>query len=143
MKTISDHWWTSDKDSCHGQVFQDVRAIEDQGGTRNSMRTWLDLYLDREIADFSTIAKSRHMSLFGGLQGVNLNVIKSCIDTVQAKIVSHRPRAQYTTVEGRFGDRQKAKKLEQWTQSLLNILLDNPVYKTKYHIYFFLKIAYI
>lgn len=116
---FSNTWWCKEEMEPHGPIFQTIRDLETRGSEhRLSMRKHLGLYMNSEVNDLNSVVGSRMKPLFGESELLNLNVIKSCIDTVAAKIASHHPRPMFTTEDGEHRDREKARGLERWTDGL-------------------------
>lgn len=114
----TDHFWKCEEGQEHTSVFSILDGIDQRSDTGlDRYSEYLSAYLDRDLSGFSTTLQN-WSGYFGGPKGINLNVTKSCIDTVLAKIVPHRVRPMFLTTEGKFEDRQKAKLLERWVEGL-------------------------
>lgn len=110
-------WWKQDKGMVHEGAFAFVDDLKDTLTEQDSrLRKWLSLYTARDIQGLepgSVVTKLRELLNDAGLR---LNVIRSAIQTLYARICPHKPRPVFLTSGGNWEDKQKAKLLEKYVE---------------------------
>lgn len=108
----SHRWWLQDEPHLH--IFANIKAIEsNQAYRKTSNLRFFRLYANKEILGFASGIYSRTSATDTVTNRVTLNVVRSCTDSIVAKIAKNRPRPIFLT-EGEFSLKQRAKKLTKY-----------------------------
>jgi len=106
-------WWEKSNGEPHEDLKLTVDNLQHEHDRREMHhKTWLNLYTNRQYSSFKPGEAEYALSLLEGmvgasghagiLQGVKLNVIQSCIDTLSSKIAASRPRPQFLASDGEW-----------------------------------------
>lgn len=117
-------WYTSDKDSAHGDLFKQIRYLDrSQVNVQQSNLRHMRLYLNEDLASLSysglVTASASAYGAASGKSRLSVNVVKSCIDTLVAKIAKSKIKPTFLTDKGSFEKQTEAKKLNQFVSGLL------------------------
>ncbi len=106
-------WWTVDEEDAYNHMIKLVQVIDEN----QSDRKWSDLSHGRLYQDIPG-----HQPIKGQRKhnAVTYNVIKSCIDTLVAKIGQNKPRPRALTEKGDYTQQQKAKCLTKYLDGMLH-----------------------
>ena len=112
-------WWFEDEE----HQYRDINAIVKHMGIAQAYRNMsflrhARLYHNLELLGFNPSAHARVQEYPMMNNRVTFNVVKSCIDTVQSKIASNRPRPMFLTEDGDWSLQTKAKLLTQYVGGL-------------------------
>lgn len=122
----SQKWWKVPEINTFNYVFKTVQAIKDQQTYRRfQMIKYQRLYSNYEVMGFASTMFSRTTTENILNNRISLNVVKSVIDTITAKIAKNKPRPEFLTQKGDFSLQQKAKKLNQYLDGVFD---DNDIY---------------
>lgn len=105
-------WW--DAKEPHKVVFDCLNQIRKRDGDRKELT--LDnmrLYGNRDLLGASVTSYTQTKSK----DRLTLNIIKSAIDTVSAKIAKSRPKPTFLTHGGNYSLKRKARLLERWVDA--------------------------
>ena len=94
-KLKGDQWWNSDNDQISDRVFSIVRSLEDdQLLLKDENRLYSSLYSNRGMIgmDFDDYTD---FDITWDDDAVSFNVIRSCCDTITAKIAKSRPTIKF------------------------------------------------
>lgn len=118
--TVEGKWWNVPEDRLPETVMASVTAIINNSKNKKDLwRLFLSMYENKPLNSLDPLSLSR-ASLSG--KRLSLNVVKSCVDTICAKLSKNRPKPQILTVEGDFELQEKAEKLNRFLEGvLLNI----------------------
>ncbi len=109
-------WWTCD-DDVHEHMVRLVRSIqENQNSRRADDLRHAFLYQNRQTNDVMLGTKN----LLPDRYNVTYNVVKSCVDTLTSKITQNRPRPRILTEKGNYEKQDRAKKLTQYLDGILD-----------------------
>jgi hypothetical protein len=120
---IKQKWWEYNERQLTESVFNVALRIENN--QRSMWRAnvgWAQLYENLDTLGympnffapiFGTIPPSATMG-----NRLTYNIIKSCVDSVTAKIAKNKPRAKFITTDGSFKTKRKSKKLTQYLDGL-------------------------
>ena len=123
VEEIKVPWWTLSGREAAQAVFQIAFKIE--GNQRSMWRAnigWAQLYENLDTLGympnffapiFGTIPPSASVG-----NRLTYNIIKSCVDSVTAKIAKNKPRVKFVTTDGTFKEQRRAKKLTQYLDGL-------------------------
>lgn len=116
QKRLLNYWWQSKEDQVHAAVFPIVKYLhQNQSYRRDRDLIHMRLYGNMDIAgmvgreyfhDNSPKAQSK----------IKLNVCKSVVDTVVAKMAKNRPRPMFLTDGGNHKKKMKAKRLNKYVE---------------------------
>lgn len=104
-----ERWWNATKEDAWKSVFATVLSIEDRQISRK--HNWNNYRAFYENKGTNSPASDGRIPLVWNDGRLTLNVIRSCIQTVAAKISQEKPRAFFLTSHADFGLQQKAEKL--------------------------------
>jgi hypothetical protein len=121
---IKSHWWfIQDQRQLAQTIFQIAFKIE--GNQRSLWRAnigWAQLY---ENLDTLGYMPNFFAPIFGTVppssaigNRLTYNIIKSCVDSVTAKIAKNKPRVKFVTTDGSFKLQRQSKKLTQYLDGL-------------------------
>ena len=109
--TPYEDWWTVDDQDVHQHLIQLINVIDEN----QSERKWDDLVHGKLYQDSPMVSKGRRKQ-----NSVTYNVIKSCIDTLVAKIGQNKPRPRILTEKGNYDQQQRAKNLTKYLDGMLH-----------------------
>jgi len=120
---VKDPWWTYEDRELAESVFQVANKID--GNQRSLWRAnigWAQLY---ENLDTLGYMPNFFAPIFGTVpptsavgNRLTYNVVKSCVDSVVAKISKNKPRAKFTTNGASYVQQQRAQKLTEYVDGL-------------------------
>lgn len=118
-------WWNEPQDTLFQAVFGVVNRIqESQVGRRINNFNYAKLYQDLNLLSyyggFYSNNRTVNSSQNRAQARCTYNIIKSCIDTVSAKVSKDKPKVQFLTEEGDYSLQTKAKKLTQYVSGLFD-----------------------
>ncbi|HET7378715.1 MAG TPA: hypothetical protein VFJ24_01615 [Gaiellales bacterium] len=121
-----DRWWEAD-DPGHAMASAAKRIYELQSFRYFQTAIHQRLYENQPTPRFGALSRPSPPPLTSSVFGnrVTLNVIKSCIDSVAAKIAKNKPRIEFVTSGGNWAQQERAKQLSKW--------VDGIFYETKFH----------
>jgi len=116
---VKTQWWTAEKQQAHEGIFATVASLDQsQSHVKDRYLHYLRLYMARDIAGLSP---SECQALSAGLnQPLQLNVIRSCIQTVAALVTPNRPRPRFLTESGRWEHKTRSRKLEKLVDGIFD-----------------------
>ena len=116
-------WWELEHDDAAKVLFATMRQWDQTSGIQQANIRNMRLYSNRElgalnIANYITNAGTSPDSLAyspGGQQNrVSFNVVKSCVDTLQAKIAKNKIKVQFLTAGGTLEQQTRGRKLTKF-----------------------------
>lgn len=112
-------WWLEPKENLHEHIFPIVHNIQEKQAYRrlNNIK-FCRLYQNLEIMGFYGSMYSRTANANISNNRLTLNVVKSCVDTVAAKLSKSKPKPMFLTQGGEWKIQQKAKKLNKFIEGL-------------------------
>jgi hypothetical protein len=111
-------WWqeTEDKDAADS-AWRQQKALEDQQAYRlEEYVRFARLYGNKDLAGLGIGQYARTRTPDSYKASSSLNVVRSCVDSVQAQTCSSRPRPAFVTDGGDFDQREKGKRLNKFTR---------------------------
>lgn len=114
---LSQQWWEDSVESKqrHERIVQLVDTIKkEQSYVDRDNLTHLRLYIKR---NYTADADGR-VQPAGSNERIGLNLVKSAIDTVAARICLQKPRPTFLTQGGRWKQRLRAKKLQKFVEGI-------------------------
>lgn len=117
-------WWTAEKGSVSGELFKHVRYLDrTQVSVQQSNLRHMRLYLNEDLTSLSysglVTASTSAYGAASGKSRLSVNIVKSCIDTLVAKIAKTKIKPTFLTDKGDFKKQSEAKKLNQFVSGLL------------------------
>jgi hypothetical protein len=110
-------WWKAPASSIHEHIFPIIKVI--QQNQQMAFDDYVDfarIYGNVDMVGMGPNSYSRTNPDFTHTKRITYNVVKSCIDTVAAKISKNKPRPQFLTDGGDYSLQQKAKKLTKFCE---------------------------
>lgn len=110
-------WWLELDDLIFKSVFNIVdRLTTNQTLRNNANLKFARLYQNMDLIGFASgiFGGQNSVSTVNAGRGPTYNVVKSCVDSVSAKIAKNKPKIQFLTEEGDFTLETKAKNLTQY-----------------------------
>jgi len=127
-KQKSFNWWDSTKSDAHESVFAAVAFLDkNQQYANQDFLRYAKLYGNSDIVGLTSSSYSRVDSSSSQMSRLTLNVIKSCCDTVTAKIAKNKPRPYFLTDGGDWSMQRRAK---QMTKFASGMFYKTRIYKT-------------
>lgn len=119
---IKAKWWTCDKDVMHRHVFGVLRRIRASQNYRSVQNLrFARLYSNMEIQSLSSGLYARAQDTVGMVQNrVTYNAIKSCTDTVAAKIAKNKVKPFFLTDGGSWDMQRRAMRTNQFIEGLFD-----------------------
>jgi len=117
MDKETSKWWSLDKKTAHESIFSVVKNMDTAQSWLN--QEYLDfarLYGNADIIGLTSATYYKMTPEFNSTKRLTLNVIKSAIDTVNAKISKNRPRPMFLTDGGDYSLQKKAKNLTKFIE---------------------------
>jgi hypothetical protein len=112
------YWWNAKEGEANQGLSQIVRHLrENQNYRHEDNLRHVRLYGNMDVVGLSTGNYSRPNAA-GINHRVTLNVIKSCVDTAQAKIAKNKPRPTFLTEGGNPKKQRQAKNLQKFIDGL-------------------------
>lgn len=112
--TIARRWWLAEDKDLWSSVWATVQRLKPQHDQwLSELREYEGLYNDTSWYDVQDIAKR------GESIRVSLNVIRSCVDTLSARIAKSKPRPMYVTDDAEWSLARKAKKRTDYVTGVL------------------------
>ena len=109
-------WWMEPENDAHGAIKRQVDTVrKDQSYVEEDNKDHLQLYCQRK---YSGMQPEGVIEPLGADDRIRLNMIKSAIDTVAARICMNKPRPMFVTAGGRWGQRLKAQKLQKFVEGV-------------------------
>lgn len=119
MSTQRYDWWNQSKSEAHEGVFGAVAFLDkNQNYVSQDFLRYAKLYGNADILGLTSTNYSRVDSSIGQVGRLTLNVIKSCCDTITAKIAKNKPRPYFLTDGGDYSLQKKAKLLTQFVDGM-------------------------
>lgn len=111
-------WWKADDSDVAEAIFSHVHYLDqNQTQVRDAHLLHMRLYGNTEFSGLRGVRFTR-TARKNRRGAMALNVIKSCIDTQNAKIAKNKPRPMFLTKGGNFAMRQKARKLSKFVEGI-------------------------
>ncbi|HVW29881.1 MAG TPA: hypothetical protein VHC69_31170 [Polyangiaceae bacterium] len=123
---LSPYWFDGEKTGAElaAAVAQTVKALElDNQGPLYEAAAAMSLY-NNVRPDIVVMEPTRLGSLWnvyngsGLANGLSLNVVKACVDTLMAKLGKSRPRVRFITDSGSDGLQQRARRLQRYVEGV-------------------------
>ena len=112
--SIARRWWLAEDKDLWSSVMATVQRLKPQHDAwLSELREYEGLYNDTSWYDVQDIAKR------GESIRVSLNVIRSCIDTLAARIAKSKPRPMYVTDDAEWKLARKAKRRTDYVTGVL------------------------
>jgi hypothetical protein len=112
-------WWTADAEKIPGTIFSLSKEFARAQSQRlSSLERWFRLYNNSPARG---VLPGNYYRTDYGVSRQNrltINVVKSCIDTLHAKIGKNRVRTLFLTSGGSWSEQKKAKQLQKFTDGL-------------------------
>ena len=126
FNALHTYWWNKDnQEESTRALWTSAKALENDNGTRSQDHLkWARLYGDFDSFN-GVMARSAVVHTKPRLNRLALNVVASCVDTLDAKIGKNQPRPEFITFGGDWTLHRKARRLNKFTQGLF--------YQTKFH----------
>lgn len=110
-------WWLLPKEQTHESVFATVAAMD-------KTQSWLEqhyldmarLYGNADILGLNASSYYRTSPEYNSTKRLTYNIIKSCIDTVAAKIAKNKPKPMFLTDGGDWSLQRRAKQLTKFNE---------------------------
>lgn len=120
-------WYTEKTTEDAAQIARDTEGVikTDLTGLINNWARYIGFYKDRFVNGFEPndwyYKASNHFRRVGYTDQPELthNVVRSCIDTVVAKITAHQPKAKFLTSGAFENTQEKAKDLEKFVDGVV------------------------
>jgi hypothetical protein len=117
MSDNSNRWWELSKENAHEAIFSLINKLDkDQAGSNQDYLDFARLYGNAAIMGLTPSSHYRVDADFTASKKLTLNVIKSCCDTVTAKIAKNKPRPMFLTEGGDYTLQKKAKLLTKFCE---------------------------
>lgn len=119
-------WWLADDSQIFTAVHSAIQTLI--GGSKSLRSYWLaflNVYTGRGIAGMSPweYNKTKRIgAVYGDENGISLNVVASCVDSVSSKLASNKPRVMFATVGGSYAQQKRAKQLTLYMDGLFDQL---------------------
>lgn len=111
MEKIQAQWWKKKSEEVPGTIFGIVNFLLTNQATRyQDNLDYMRLYSNRDVTSMASDAYGR----INRKDRLTLNVVQSCVDTLQAKIAKARPRPMFLTDGADWEKQQKAKKQQKF-----------------------------
>lgn len=108
-------WWSANTEDRHEKIFSLVDQIKnDQRYRERDNLHHLKLYIKR---DYETNPDG-FIEPAGASPRIGINAVKSAVDTVCARVTQQDPRPKISTEGGRWEQRRKARKLQQFVDGV-------------------------
>lgn len=115
----SKYWFSSDRNDLANDLSSTVEKImSDEVEVFNNYRKYAALYKDKYVQGFRP-TEYKTTAEYELESRISYNVIKSCIDTLVAKITINKPTPQFVTLDGDVKYQIEAKKLEKFVSGVL------------------------
>ena len=112
--SIARRWWLAEDKDLWSSVIATVQRLKPQHDQwLSELREYEGLYNDTSWYDVQDVAKR------GESIRVSLNVVRSCIDTLAARIAKSKPRPMYVTDDAEWKLARKAKKRTDYVTGVL------------------------
>lgn len=112
-------WWNLSKEEAHEGVFSAVAFLDkNQSYVNDDFLRYAKLYGNADILGLTATNYSRVDQSIRSQSRLTLNVIKSCCDTVTAKIAKNKPRSFFLTDGEDYSIQRKAKLLTKFTDGM-------------------------
>lgn len=114
-QSSKERWWKETDDNIHAAVFSLVDTVEKYQSPQQQLNIQnLKLYDNRDLLSTFNRDYNKPLNLPRNNTRITLNVIKSCIDTVSAKIAKSKPRPLFITNDGDYSLQTRAKNLTRY-----------------------------
>lgn len=111
-------WWT-EGDNAYAALWSTIDHLrQNDGGRQAELRKLAGLYLDRPPEGLGPDQYYRTGAGTGNEARIRLNVTRTMVDAVTAKIAKNKPRAVVLTDGGNFGLQQRSKRLDDFLWGL-------------------------
>lgn len=110
------HWWGEDERTAHDCLWATIDAIQTLGARQR--RNELNAYLYSRRRGHSYRYPYHVGTMPTPISGATYNVISSVIDTIVAKVSKNKPKVQFLTDGGNWGQQQKAKNLTAYVNGV-------------------------
>lgn len=118
LETLEDFWWEVPQARRHEELFATVEVIRDtQQDRRDVVNALLQRYGNTDGRAYSANFDKAGNKL---RQPIRLNVSRSAVDTVTAKMAKNRPAVTYLTEGGSYSQQRRAKKLSQFVSGIFH-----------------------
>jgi hypothetical protein len=114
----SGHWWKESRPLERAQL---LVAAADELKERSTERSQSNLRHAKLYGNFDAVGfgvRDYTKAASAPTNKIALNVVASCVDTLNAKIAKNRPRPSFQTDGGNWKMQQKAKRLDKFTRGL-------------------------
>lgn len=113
------YWFEAEKEDVANDLSSTVEKImADEVEIFNSYRKYASLYKDKYVQGFRPTEYKTTLE-YELESRISYNVIKSCVDTLVAKITINKPAPQFVTIDGDIKYQVEAKKLEKFVSGVL------------------------
>jgi len=110
-------WFLQDKDMVHQELWGITETLEADGTQRiEDFKTFTSLYKDRMVSGFEPGEWNYSSFLFDDTY--TWNVVRSCVDTLSAKITSNVPAPKFLTNRGKEKTQEKAQDCDLLCQAV-------------------------
>lgn len=115
---IKSKWWNQKSDQMYQHINGVVNAIDQSQSYRRTRNlAYARLYSNMDFRNFYGTSFSQNVNL---QNRVTLNVVKSCVDTVCAKISKNKPKPMFLTENGNFTQQTRAKNLTKYIEGIFH-----------------------
>lgn len=119
MTTQRYDWWNLSKEEAHEGVFSAVEFLnKNQSYVNDDFLRYAKLYGNADILGLTATNYSRVDQSIRSMSRLTLNIVKSCCDTVTAKIAKNKPRAYFLTDGEDYSVQRKAKNLTKFVDGM-------------------------
>lgn len=119
LAAAEQNWWQAESEMAATALTAEAQRLKS-----NNTRMYLNLrharlYENMQLGGFDVVSWDQANNQLVQVGGISFNVIQSCIDTLESKLLKNRPRPSFqTSSTGGWAMRQKARKLDKFMQGL-------------------------
>lgn len=110
------YWYKKKENEAHEPVWAQVQKVrDDQKYVEEDHKRHLQQYSQRV---YEGLSPEGQLTPVAADQRIRLNLTKSAIDTIAARIVPQKPRPMFVTQGGKWSQRNKARKLQKFVEGI-------------------------
>lgn len=112
-------WWLEEKNGAHHSLVENIHKVRElEEGRHKDMLKFLRMYGGRAYSGVTSTSYYRNEVGMSGRERMQMNVIRSCIDSVVAKLSHIKTAPTFVTTKGDYGKYRQAKQLNQFCTGL-------------------------